>query len=162
GEEYRGFEAVFAPGGHRPQTGEIWRNPDLAWTLERIAQSGARDFYTGELAGKMADFSAETGGVLTRADLAAHQSTWVEPISTTYRGYEVWELPPNGQGLAALIALNLLEGFDLGKYPRESAERYHLQIEAMKLAFVEAERYIADPERVSVPTRALLSKAFAA
>jgi gamma-glutamyltranspeptidase/glutathione hydrolase len=162
GEEYRGFEAVFAPGGHIPQMGEIWRNPELAWTLERIAESEARDFYAGEIAGKMVAFSAETGGVLKLDDLQAHRSTWVEPISTTYRGYEVWELPPNGQGLAALIALNILEGFDLGKYPRESAERYHLQIEAMKLAFVEAQRYIADPERVSVPTRDLLSRAFAA
>jgi gamma-glutamyltranspeptidase/glutathione hydrolase len=161
-EEYRGFEAVFAPGGHFPQVGEIWRNPDLAWTLERIAESGAQDFYAGEIAGKIAAFSAQTGGVLTLDDLQAHRCTWVEPISTTYRGYEVWELPPNGQGLAALIALNILEGFDLGKYPRESVERYHLQIEAMKLAFVEAERYIADPERVSVPTSDLLSKAFAA
>jgi gamma-glutamyltranspeptidase/glutathione hydrolase len=162
GEEFRGFEAVFTPEGHIPQAGEIWRNPDLAWTLERIARSNAADFYAGEIAGKIATFSAETGGVLTLDDLQAHRSTWVEPISTTYRGYEVWELPPNGQGLAALIALNLLEGFDLGKYPRESAERYHLQIEAMKLAFVEAQRYIADPERVSVPTSNLLSKAFAA
>jgi gamma-glutamyltranspeptidase / glutathione hydrolase len=161
GEEYRGFEEVFAPGGHIPQAGEIWRNPNLAWTLERIAESGAQDFYAGEIAEKIAAFSAQTGGVLTLNDLQAHRSTWVEPISTTYRGYEVWELPPNGQGLAALIALNILEGFNLGKYPRESAERYHLQIEAMKLAFVEAQRYIADPERVSVPTSDLLSKAFA-
>jgi gamma-glutamyltranspeptidase/glutathione hydrolase len=162
GEEYRSFGAVFAPGGHIPQTGEIWRNPDLAWTLERIAESGGQDFYAGEIAGKIAAFSAETGGVLTLDDLSTHRSTWVEPISTTYRGYEVWELPPNGQGLAALIALNMLEGFDLAKYPRESAERYHLQIEAMKLAFVEAQRYMADPERVSVPTSDLLSKEFAA
>jgi gamma-glutamyltranspeptidase/glutathione hydrolase len=162
GEEYRGFEAVFAPGGHVPQIGEIATNSDLAWTLQRIAASGARDFYAGEIAATIAAFSAQTGGVLTLADLHAHRSTWVEPISTTYRGYEVWELPPNGQGLTALIALNILEGFDLGKYPRESAQSYHLQIEAMKLAFVEAQRYVADPERVSVPTGALLSKEFAA
>jgi gamma-glutamyltranspeptidase / glutathione hydrolase len=162
GEEYRGFEEVFAPGGRVPQIGEVWRNPDLAETFRRLAQSHAQDFYTGEIAQKIAAFSADTGGVLTLSDLQAHRSTWVEPISTTYRGYEVWELPPNGQGLAALIALNILEGFDLSTYSRESAESYHLQIEAMKLAFVEAQRYVADPERVSVPTRELLSKEFAA
>jgi gamma-glutamyltranspeptidase / glutathione hydrolase len=162
GEEYQGFEAVFVPGGRVPQIGEVWRNPDLAETFRRLAQSHAQDFYTGEIARKIAAFSADTGGVLTLSDLQAHRSTWVEPISTTYRGYEVWELPPNGQGLAALIALNILEGFDLSTYPRESAEGFHLQIEAMKLAFVEAQRYVADPERVSVPTRELLSKEFAA
>lgn len=162
GEEYSGFAAVFAPTGRVPQIGEMWTNPDLARTLQRIAESHAQDFYVGELARTIASFSAQTGGVLTLADLAAHRSTWVEPISTTYRGYDVWELPPNGQGLAALLALNILEGFDLAQYPRESAQSYHWQIEAMKLAFVEAQRYIADPERVSVPTRELLSKEFAA
>ncbi len=162
GEEYGGFETVFAPGGRIPQIGEMWRNPDLAHTLRRIAESHAQDFYTGEIASKIAAFSAQTGGVLTLADLAAHRSTWVEPISTSYRGYDVWELPPNGQGLAALLALNILEGFDLAKYPRESAESYHLQIEAMKLAYVEAQRYVADPERVTIPVRELLSKEFAA
>jgi gamma-glutamyltranspeptidase/glutathione hydrolase len=162
GEEYSGFEAIFAPGGSIPQIGELWSNPDLARTLRRIAESGAQDFYEGEIAEKIATFSARTGGVLTLSDLQAHRSTWVEPISTTYRGYNVWELPPNGQGLTALIALNILEGFELGKYPRESAESYHLQLEAMKLAFVDAQRYIADPERVSVPTEELLSKEFAA
>jgi gamma-glutamyltranspeptidase/glutathione hydrolase len=162
GEEYRGFEEVFAPGGRVPQIGEVWRNPDLAETFRRLAQSHAQDFYTGEIAQKIATFSADTGGVLTLSDLQTHRSTWVEPISTTYRGYEVWELPPNGQGLAALIALNILEGFDLSTYPHESAESYHLQIEAMKLAFVEAQRYVADPGRVCVPTRELLSKEFAA
>jgi len=162
GEEYSAFGPLFAPGGRVPQVGEIWRNPDLAYTFRRLAASAGQDFYTGELAEKIASFSARTGGVLTLADLAAHRSTWVEPISTNYRGYDVWELPPNGQGLAALIALNILEGFDLAQYPRESVESYHLQIEAMKLAFVEALRYIADPERVEVPISELLSKGFAA
>jgi gamma-glutamyltranspeptidase / glutathione hydrolase len=162
GAEYAGFAPAFAPGGRTPQIGETWRNPDLARTLQRIAESGAEDFYRGELAERMAAFSAQTDGVLTVADLAAHRSTWVEPIHARYRGYDVWELPPNGQGLAALIALNILEGFELGTYLRESAERYHLQIEAMKLAFADAHRTIADPERVSVPTAELLSKEFAA
>lgn len=162
GEEYSYFATVFAPGGRAPQIGEIWRNPDMAHTLRRLAGSEAQDFYTGEIAERIATFSAQTGGVLTLADLAAHSSTWVEPISTSYRGYDVWETPPNSQGLAALIALNILEGFDLAQYPRESVESYHLQIEAMKLAFVEAQRYVADPERVSVPVQELLSKEFAA
>jgi len=162
GAEYSGFEEVFAPGGQIPQVGEIWRNPGLARTLQRIAESDGQDFYTGEIAQKIAAFAAQTGGVLTLADLQEHCSTWVEPISTTYRGYDVWELPPNGQGLTALLALNILEGFDLAQYPRESAQSYHVQIEALKLAFIEAQRYVADPERVPVPTRELLSKKFAA
>lgn len=162
GEEYSGFETVFTPGGRIPQIGEVWSNPELARTLQRIAESNAQDFYTGEIAEKIVEFSMQTGGVLTLSDLQAHCSTWVEPISTSYRGYDVWELPPNGQGLTALLALNILEGFELGKYPRESAESYHLQIEAMKLAFVDTQRFIADPERVSVSTNELLSKEFAA
>src|SRR6266700_8344450 len=149
GEEFAGFGAVFTPHGHVPQIGELWRNPDLARTLRLLAQA-------------IAAFSAQTGGFLSLPDLAQHRTTWVEPISTTYRGYDVWELPPNGQGLAALIALNILEGFDLKQFPRESAESYHLQLEAMKLAFVDAQRYISDPERVTIPTRELLSREYAA
>ncbi len=162
GKEYDGFEAVFAPGGHIPHIGEVWRSPEMAATLRRIAASDGQDVYTGETSEQIAAFAARTGGVLTRADLAAHRSTWVEPISTSYRGYDVWEMPPNGQGLAALLALNILEGFDLARHPRESAESYHLQIEAMKLAYVEAQRYVADPEREWVPVGELLSKEFAA
>ncbi|HNP74508.1 MAG TPA: gamma-glutamyltransferase, partial [Kouleothrix sp.] len=103
-----------------------------------------------------------TGGWLRAADLAAHASTWVEPIGTSYRGYDVFEIPPNGQGLAALLALNILEGFDLAGAPRDAGQSYHLQLEAMKLAFADAHRYIADPERAAVPTAELLSKAYAA
>ena len=109
-----------------------------------IAQSHADDFYQGELAARIARFAAETGGYLTAADLAAHTSTWVEPLSTSYRGYDVWEIPPNGQGISALAALNILEGCDVRAHPRESTESYHLQIEAMKLAFVDALRYVAN------------------
>jgi gamma-glutamyltranspeptidase / glutathione hydrolase len=162
GEEYGGFEEVFTPGGHIPQIGELRRNPAMARTLQRIAESDARDFYVGETAELIAAFAARTGGFITRADLEAHTSTWVEPISASYRGYDVWELPPNGQGLAALLALNILDGFEIGQYPRESVERYHLEIEAMKLAFADAQRYIADPERVHVPTKELLAKEHAA
>jgi gamma-glutamyltranspeptidase/glutathione hydrolase len=162
GEEYSGFAPVFAPDGHTPRIGEIWRNPAFADTLQRIAWTNAREFYSGATADKILSFSARTGGTLTPADLAEHHSAWVDPISTSYRGYDVWEMPPNGQGLAALIALNILEGFDLGAYPRESTQSYHWQIEAMKLAFADAHRYIADPERASVPVKELLAKEFAA
>ncbi len=162
GAEYSGFGEVFAPDGRVPHIGEMWHSADMAQTLRLLAASGGQDFYTGETARKLAAFSAQTGGVLTLADLAAHNSTWVEPISTSYRGYDVWELPPNGQGLTVLIALNILEGFELGNYPRESTESYHLQIEAIKLAFAETQKYVADPEHASVPVKELLSKEFAA
>ncbi len=145
-----------------PTAGGLWRSRRMARTLRRIAQSGADDFYTGELAERIVAFAQATGGFLSAADLAQHTSTWVEPISTNYRGYDVWEIPPNGQGLAALIALNILEGFDLRQVPRDSLQAYHLQIEAMKLAFADAHRYIADPEHTHVPTQALLSKRYAA
>ncbi|MFL5625084.1 MAG: gamma-glutamyltransferase family protein [Ktedonobacteraceae bacterium] len=162
GEEFSGFDAVFAPHNHVPQIGELWLNPDLARTLRMIAQTDSEIFYRGELAQAIAAFSAQTGGLLSVDDFAQHSSTWVAPISTSYRGYDVWELPPNSQGLTALIALNILEGFDLRKFPRASVESYHLQLEAIKLAFVDAQRYIADPERVDVPTRELLAQEYAA
>jgi gamma-glutamyltranspeptidase/glutathione hydrolase len=126
-----------------------------------IAETHAAAFYSGEIAQAIAAFAARTGGLLTAADLAAHTSTWVEPISTRYRGYDVWEIPPNGQGLTALIALNILEGFALDQAPRESSRSYHLQMEAIKLAFADAQRYIADPEHATVPTADLLSHAYA-
>ncbi|MBA3470638.1 MAG: gamma-glutamyltransferase family protein [Herpetosiphonaceae bacterium] len=153
---------TFAHNGHAPAAGDVWRSRRMARTLRRIAQSNSADFYTGELAERMVQFAQRTGGYLTAADLERHTSTWVDPISTNYRGYDVWEIPPNGQGLTALLALNILEGFDLSKSDRESVQAYHLQIEAMKLAFADAQRYIADPEHVHVPTAALLSKEYAA
>src|SRR5581483_6532244 len=159
---FPGFKEQMTLDGRAPEKGEIWKNPNLAATLETIANQGRDAFYKGRIAHVIGDYVKANGGFLAYEDLAAHHGEWVEPISTNYRGYDVWELPPNGQGLAALIALNILEGFDLAQYPRESVESYHLQIEAMKLAFVEALRYIADPERVNVPVRELLSKKFAA
>lgn len=161
GPEFAGFKELFAQNGNVPVLGAIWSNPDLARTLRLIAQSNADEFYHGEIARTIVDFSSQTGGLLTTADLAGHSSTWVEPISTSYRGYDVWELPPNGQGLIALLALNILEGFDLAKIPRESEESYHLQLEAIKLAFADGQRYIADPERASIPLAELLSKEYA-
>ena len=162
GPEFAGWFETFTPGGTAPRAGDMWASSGHASTLRRIAETNAEDFYQGELAGKIADFAARTGGYITREDLAAHTSTWVEPINTSYRGYEVWEIPPNGQGIAALTALNILEGFELGRHPRESVESYHLQIEAMKLGFADALKYVADPEHADVPTRGLLDKAYAA
>ncbi len=161
GAEYSGWAATFAPEGRVPTVGQMWRSPGHARTLRRIAETQAADFYDGETAQRIVEFAARTGGLITADDLGRHSSTWVDPIRTSYRGYDVWEIPPNGQGLAALIALNILEGFPIAELPRESAQSYHLQIEAIKLAFADAQRYIADPEQADVPTEALLSKAYA-
>jgi gamma-glutamyltranspeptidase / glutathione hydrolase len=160
--EFSGWAATFTSDGRAPQAGEIWRSREHARTLSMIAESQADDFYRGGTAQAIAQFAAQTGGLLTSDDLARHSSSWVTPIHTTYRGYDVWEIPPNGQGLTALIALNILEGLPLNTIARETAESYHLQIEAIKLAFADAQRYIADPERVPVPTEALLAKEYAA
>lgn len=160
--EFAAWLPTFAPGGQAPRAGDLFCMPHHATTLRRIAASNAEDFYHGDLASQITAFAAATGGYLTRADLAAHSSTWVEPISTTYRGYDVWEIPPNGQGITALTALNILEGFDLAAHPRDSVESYHLQIEAMKLAFADGLRYVADMEQAEVPARGLLDKEYAA
>ncbi|HEY3116371.1 MAG TPA: gamma-glutamyltransferase family protein, partial [Chloroflexota bacterium] len=164
GPEFDAWWPTFAPTGQPPAAGDIWASAEHAETLMRIAKTRADDFYRGELAQRIADFAHQTGGLMTADDLAQHTGTWVEPISTNYRGYDVWEIPPNGQGLAALIALNLLEhdAFGLAQGPRESVDSYHVQIEAMKLAFADAHRYIADPEYAAVPTQELLAKDYAA
>jgi gamma-glutamyltranspeptidase/glutathione hydrolase len=161
GDEFRGWGETFAPDGRAPAAGEIWRSPAHAWSLRRIAESHGRDFYQGEIAQAIARFSGETGGFIGAGDLAGHASAWVAPIGVSYRGYEVWEIPPNGQGITALIALNILEGLALDRLPRDSAEGCHVQIEATKLAFADAQRYVADPERAEVPTEALLSRRYA-
>jgi len=162
GLEFQPFKEVFFPLNRAPVAGEIWRSEAHAKTLQAIAQSGGESFYRGQLAEQLANFAASTGGLLTTADLAAHQADWVEPIATNYRQTTVWEMPPNTQGIAALIALNILEGFDLAKYPRESPQSYHLQIEAMKLAFADTYRYIADSRFLEVPESLLLDKVYAA
>jgi gamma-glutamyltranspeptidase/glutathione hydrolase len=161
GPEYKGWLETYAPGGKAPKSGEVWSSKALGTSLRRIGQSNADDFYKGDLAQRMARFAAQTGGFLTEQDLAAHTSTWVDPISTTYRGYEVWEIPPPTQGIAALIGLNILEGFVLDKLKRDSARSFHLQIEALKLAFADAFRYVADPDFVQVPVAGLLDKSYA-
>jgi gamma-glutamyltranspeptidase/glutathione hydrolase len=160
--EFRGWFETFAPEGRTARPGDTWRLPDHARTLQRIAETNAEAFYRGELAARIADFARETGGYITEADYAAHESTWVDPISATYRGFDAWEIPPNGQGIAALMALNILDGFELAKHPRESVDSYHLQIEAMKLAFEDTRRYVADPTFSDVPTRGLLDRDYAA
>jgi gamma-glutamyltranspeptidase/glutathione hydrolase len=160
GPMYEGFMRTFAAGGSAPLAGERFASPGHARTLRLIAERGARDFYAGEIANAIAGFARETGGLISADDLAGHTSTWVDPISMRYRDHEIWELPPNGQGMAALIALGILDGLDLARLPRDSAAAYHLQVEAMKLAFADAHRYIADPERAEVPVRGLLSPAY--
>lgn len=160
--EFQPFKEIFFPGNRAPEAGEVWRSEAHGRTLRAIASSGGDSFYQGEIAQQIANFAADTGGLLTTDDLAAHQPEWVEPISTKYRDLTVWEIPPNGQGIAALMALNILEGFDIAKYPRESAESYHLQIEAMKLAFADTHRHVADIRFMKVAAEHLLDKAYAA
>jgi gamma-glutamyltranspeptidase/glutathione hydrolase len=154
--------ATFAPAGKPPAAGEIWRSADHASTLRRIAASHAHDFYSGQIAETIDRFSRSTGGLLRGTDLAAHQSEWVQPIKTAYRDHEVWELPPNGWGVAALVALNIVSGLPLDRHPRDSVESFHLQIESMKLAMADARRYVADPAMADVPTQELLDPAYAA
>lgn len=160
--QFPNVREVYAPGGRTPRKGELFRNPQLATTLEKIAAGGRDAFYKGEIAGVIADFMARQGGFLDRDDLAAHQSEWVEPISTNYRGYDVWELPPNGQGLAALQMLNILEGYDLAGFGFGSREHIHYFVEAKKLAYEDRAKFYADPAFAQVPVAQLLSKAYAA
>ena len=148
--------------GRAPQAGEIFRNPGLARTFQAVAEGGKAAFYQGEIAEAIAAVIQEAGGCLTIEDLAAHQATWDDPISTTYRGYRVWECPPNGQGLTALLGLNILEGFDIASLMPLSAERLHLQIESLRLAFADTRWYVSDPEFVNIPLKELLSKSYAA
>jgi gamma-glutamyltranspeptidase/glutathione hydrolase len=152
---------TFTTDGRAPQLGEWFRIPSLARSMEQIGAGGADAFYRGEIAEQIVAFSQANGGVHNLADFAEHRSTWVEPISTDYRGYQLHEIPPNGQGLTALIALNILENFDMPSYALGSPQSMHLRIEAVKLAFADRDRYIADPEHAVVPTGELLSKDYA-
>jgi len=148
--------------GHAPRAGEIFRNPGLARTLHTIAEGGRDAYYKGEIAQSIARAVQQAGGVMTTDDLAAHESTWDTPISVTYGNIRVWECPPNGQGLAALLALNVLEGLGLSKTDPMSADRWHLMIEAMRVAFADTSWYVADPKFCQIPLNALLSKKYAA
>lgn len=147
--------------GRAPYPGETFRNPNLAKTMKKLALDGPAGFYQGEIAEAIVNVIQQHGGVMTLKDLANHQSTWEAPISTTYRGYRVWECPPNGQGLSALLAMNILEGFDLHTLDLQSAPRLHLMIEAMRLAFADTRWFVADPETNPAPLEELLSKSYA-
>jgi gamma-glutamyltranspeptidase/glutathione hydrolase len=145
-----------------PAKGEIFKNPALAKTLRLIGEKGRDVFYKGEIADRIDKFMRENGGFLRKADFEKHTSTWVDPVSTNYRGYAVFELPPNGQGIAALQILNILEGFDLRAMGRNSAETLHAMIEAKKLAWADRAKFYADPEFATIPLAQLISKQYAA
>jgi gamma-glutamyltranspeptidase/glutathione hydrolase len=161
-KEYPNIKEVYMPMGKAPSKGEIFKNPLLANTLEKIVRGGRSEFYRGSIARDIAAFMKLEGGFLTYDDMYRHHSEWVEPISTTYRGYEVWELPPNGQGIAALQMLNILEGFDIAAMGFGSADYIHVFTEAKKLAFEDRAKYYADPLFSRIPVSQLLSKKYAA
>lgn len=161
-QNYPNIREVYMPGGKAPEKGEIFRNPLLAGTLEKIAKGGRNEFYRGSIAKAIDAFMKQQGGFLSYDDLARHHSEWIEPVSTTYRGYEVWELPPNGQGIATLQMLNILEGYNLAEMGFGSAEYMHLFTEAKKLAFEDRARYYADPVFYKTPVAQLISKKYAA
>lgn len=159
---YPNFAQLYFPDGKDARRGEIFKNPLLATTLEKIATGGRVAFYKGDIAKAIDAFMKKNGGFLSYKDLAEHTSTWVDPVSTTYRGYRVWELPPNGQGIAVLQMLNILEGFDFSKIPWGSAEHIHLFVEAKKLAYEDRAKYYADPDFAKIPVEKLISKEYAA
>jgi gamma-glutamyltranspeptidase/glutathione hydrolase len=154
--------AALTIGGRGPRPGEVFRNPGLARTFREVAAGGADAFYRGAIAGDLAAAVQAAGGVMTVGDLAAHRSTWEQPISTVYRGARVWECPPNGQGIVALVALGILDGLDLAALPALSAERWHLIIESVRLAFADALAWVADPSAAAVPASGLLDPGYLA
>ena len=160
--EWPGFAEQFTIDGRAPRIGETWRNPNLAATLEKIAAGGRDAFYKGDIARTIDTYFRAHDGFLRYEDLAAHAGNWVEPVSTNYRGFDVWELPPSGQGIAALQILNLLEPHDLASYGFGSPEHVHLFVEAKKLAFADRARWYADPAFHPAPVERLISKEYAA
>jgi gamma-glutamyltranspeptidase/glutathione hydrolase len=155
-----GFAQAFARNGSAPRAGELFRFPEQADTLTEIARTRGESFYRGALAKRIADFSSASGGALDAGDMAAHNPDWVDPIGQDYRGYRVHEIPPNGQGIAALIALGILEHFDLGSLAADSVESLHLQIEAMKLGFADVYRYVADVGSMDIRSSSLLDSGY--
>jgi gamma-glutamyltranspeptidase / glutathione hydrolase len=160
-KDFEGFREVFMPEGKAPAKGQVFRNPGLADTYEKLAKGGRDAFYKGEIARTMVNYMKEQGGFLFLRDLADHQSEWVEPVSTNYRGYDVWELPPNGQGIAALQILNILEQYDVAGMGFGSHEYMHLFTEAKKLAYEDRAKYYADMDFNDVPVEWLISKEYA-
>ena len=157
-----GFADTFMPRGRAPEISELMRFPGHAKTLRTLAEQGPRAFYEGEIAQKIAAFAKEGGGAMTANDLRGYQAEWVEPIAKDYRGYTVHEIPPNGQGIAALIALGILDKFDLKSLAVDKIESQHLQIEAMKLAFADVYQYVADPRSMDVTPEPMLDDAYLA
>lgn len=152
---------TFLPSGRAPRLGEVFRNPDLAWSYREIVRQGRKAFYEGKIAERLVHFWQRQGGTLTAEDLKKFSGEWVEPISTTYRGWKVYEIPPNGQGIAALTMLNLMENFPLHEYGHNTVRSLHVMIEAKKLAFADLLRYVADPNFSKVPAAEILSKDYA-
>ncbi|MDJ0792675.1 MAG: gamma-glutamyltransferase [Woeseiaceae bacterium] len=159
--EYPGFAETFMPDGDVPKKGEMFKNPRLANTYEAIAEKGRDEFYKGDIARAIDAYMAEQGGLLTYDDLAAHTSDWVTPVSTSYRGWDIYELPPNGQGIAALQILNILEGYDIAAMGFGTADYIHTFVEAKKLAFEDRGKYYADMDFSDVPVDWLISKDYA-
>ncbi|WP_017811689.1 MULTISPECIES: gamma-glutamyltransferase family protein [Paenibacillus] len=160
GEQYRSWFDTFAPDGRAPRIGEMWRSPGHAATLRSIAETGAESFYRGELAEQIDVHSRQYGGFLRKEDLAAFAPEWIDPISVNYRGYEVWEIPPAGQGLIALMALNILKGYEFTG--RDTVDTHHKQFEAMKLAFSDGLQYITQEDKMTTRAEHLLSDTYAA
>lgn len=160
-QEWPGFTEQFTIDGRAPREGEIWKNPGLANTLKKLVAGGREAFYEGEIASTIASYMADNGGFLTAQDFAEHKGNWIDPVSTNYRGYDVWELPPNGQGIAALQILNILEQFDIAAMRHDSAQFVHLFTEAKKLVFEDRAKYYADPEFNDIPVKQLISKKYA-
>ncbi|WP_042463098.1 gamma-glutamyltransferase [Neobacillus dielmonensis] len=160
GEEFHTWFETFAPKGRAPKAGEIWSSRNHAKTLQEIADTGAESFYRGKIAEQIADFSERCNGFISKEDLAGYQAEWVKPIKVHYRGYDVWEIPPNGQGLVALLGLNIAKGFDFAE--KETVDTYHKQIEAMKLAYTDGKAFITDPSDMKVTVETLLSEEYGA
>lgn len=161
-KQFPNVKETYTNDGKVPEKGDIFKNPYLANTYKKLAKEGRDAFYKGEIAVTVSNFMKEQGGFLSMEDLEAHTSTWVDPISTNYRGYDIWELPPNGQGLATLQMLNILEGFDFETIPFGTAKHLHLVNEAKKMVYEDRAKYYADPDFVEVPVEQLLSKKYSA
>ena len=160
-ENYPNFNEVWVKNGKMPQKGEIFKNPQLASTLKTIAENGREGFYEGPIAQTMVEFIQSQGGFLSYDDLAGFHSEWTPPVSSNYRGYDVWELPPNGQGIAALQILNILENYDLKTMGLYSSEYIHLFTEVKKIVFADRAKYYADPHFADIPVKELISKSYA-
>ena len=160
-KNYPNFKETFFIDDSTPLKGQVFKNPDLANTLRTIVKSGKKGFYEGEIAHRIANFVQDQGGFLSYDDLKNHKSEWIEPVSTNYRGFDVWELPPNGQGIAALQILNLLEGYDIRSMGFGSADYIHHFVEAKKIAFADRAKYYADMDFNEIPVEYLISKEYA-